>query len=69
MDPAVLGVVIGLSVLGCFLLYIPIQDRFKELYDIYKAQRQPLLSVVKENPLLLRSSSKQFQMKELLSNR
>jgi len=43
-----------------------ILNRIKQRIQCYKQQKQPLLPVTKTNPVLLRTPSKQFQMKELL---
>jgi hypothetical protein len=76
MDPATTGALIGIGILVCGVCTPILNDKgtklveaFKKRYQNWKQQRQPLLFVVKENPVLVRLSSKQFQMKELLQQR
>lgn len=76
MDPAGIGALIGIGVMICIVCSAVAHEKgseylniLKEKYQKYRHQRQPLLPVVKENPVLLRSNSKQFQMKEILPSR
>ena len=73
MDPAGTGALIGISVMVCAGLIIVCNDKGTQLmekckkrYQTFKQQQQPLLPVVKENPVLVRSTSKQFQMKDII---
>ena len=73
MDPGGLGALIGISVM-VFIVCVGVarekgdecMAKLKKKYQIYKQQKQPLLPVTQTNPVLLRTPSKQFQMKELL---
>ena len=76
MDPAGVGALIGIGVMACVFFTFVIREKgadcmnkLRETYQKYKNQRQPLLPVSKENPLLVRTSSKQFQMKEILPSK
>ncbi len=76
MDPGGLGALIGISVM-VFIVCIGVARekgdeciaKLKKKYQTYKQQKQPLLPVTQTNPVLLRTSSKQFQMKELLGSK
>jgi hypothetical protein len=74
MDPGVSGALIGIGIMVCVGLTIVINDkggkcleRYKQKYVMYKLQKQPLLPVTSQNPLLVRISSKQFKMKDLVT--
>lgn len=76
MDPAGIGALIGIGVMVCIVCTAFVHERgseywniLKEKYQQYRHQRQPLLPVTKENAVLLRSNSKQFQMKELFQSK
>ena len=76
MDPGGLGALIGVSVM-VFAVCVGIARekggdciaKLKKKYTTYKQQKQPLLPVTQTNPVLLRTPSKQFQMKELLGSK
>jgi len=70
MDAGLIGGLIGVGVIVCisgsYFLHEysrRIQQRWKRFRQHY--QRQPLLPVTHQNPLLVRKVSKQFQMKDL----
>ena len=73
MDPGGLGALIGISVM-IFVVCVSIARekgdeciaKLKKKYTSYKQQKQPLLPVTQTNPVLFRTPSKQFQMKELV---
>ena len=72
MDPALTGALIGIGVMACIVCITVTREKGSEYINIlkekiqkYRHQRQPLLPVTKENPVLLRTNSKQFQMKEI----
>ena len=67
MDPAVSGALIGIGILVCGASASVAYKKARQLVNTLKQQRQTLLPVVKENPVLVRLPSKQFQMKQLLS--
>ncbi len=76
MDPGGLGALIGISVMVCIVCTAVAREKggefinkLKKKYQIYKQQKQPLLPVTQTNPVLLRTPSKQFQMKELLGSK
>ncbi len=76
MDPGGLGALIGISVMVCAVCVVFAREKgdefinkLKKKYQIYKQQKQPLLPVTQTNPVLLRTPSKQFQMKELLGSK
>lgn len=73
MDPGGLGALIGISVMVAIVCIGVAREKgdecvmkLKKKYQRYKHHKQPLLLVKKDNPLLVRTHSKQFQMKELL---
>lgn len=73
MDSAILGALIGIGVMGCLALTTVFYEKGAEwkerLLRKWRERRHlhaPLLPVVKENPVLIRSTSKQFQLRELL---
>ena len=76
MDPGGLGALIGISVM-VFIVCVGVarekgdecMAKLKKKYQTYKQQKQPLLPVTQTNPVLLRTPSKQFQMKELLTSK
>ncbi len=76
MDPGGLGALIGISVM-VFIVCVGVARekgdeciaKLKKKYQTYKQQKQPLLPVTQTNPVLLRTPSKQFQMKELLGSK
>ncbi len=76
MDPAGLGALIGISVMACAVCVVFAREKgsewvskLKKRYQTYTQQKQPLLPVTKTNPILVRTQSKQFQMKQLLSSK
>ena len=80
MDPAVIGGLIGLSVMGCLALTtvcyekgVIWKEKIQKRWSSYRRLHVPLLSSVTPNPLLVRSGSgsgsKHFQMKELLASK
>jgi hypothetical protein len=73
MDAGLVGGLIGVGAMFCIVCTSVMYEKGGELirkarttFEKYKQQKQPLLVVTKENPVLLRTQSKQFQMKELL---
>lgn len=73
MDPGLTGGLIGIGVMACLALTVVLNEKGKQIVEKcqralknYKQQKQPLLPVTSQNPLLVRLSSKQFQMKDLL---
>lgn len=73
MDPAVIGSLIGVGILSCLGLAVLIQDKGRACVESVKRkiarwrlQRQPLLPVETRNPVLVRSASSQWRMKQLL---
>ncbi len=74
MDAAGTGALIGFSLILCAILTTVANEKggacvtkCMERWANYKLQRQPLLPVTSQNPFLVRSNSKQFKMKEILS--
>ena len=74
MDAAATGALIGIGVMVCLGGMVVINDKgaaclkkIKARWSTYKQQRQPLLPVTSQNPLLVRTNSKRFQMKELVA--
>lgn len=73
MDPSILGSVIGIGILACLGLTVVLQDKGATCWtkttqriQRWRQQRQPLLPVVTQNPVLVRSGSSQWKMKQLL---
>lgn len=73
MDPGAIGALIGIGVMVCLacttVLYekgSSLMKKVKITFQNYKQQNQPLLPVTKDNPVLLRSSSKQWKLRELV---
>lgn len=73
MDAGLTGALIGVGVMACLALTVVLNEKGRQIIEKcqraltkYKQQNQPLLPVIKQNPILLRTHSKQFQMKELL---
>ena len=76
MDPAGVGALIGIGVMACLFCTALFHEKgsvylanLKEKVQKYRHQRQPLLSVTKENPVLVRTNSKQFQMRDLVQSK
>ncbi len=74
MDAGLTGAVIGIGVMVCIVLVGVINEKggkcieqYKQKYAMYKLQKQPLLPVTSQNPLLVRTTSKQFKMKDLVT--
>lgn len=70
MDAGLIGALIGVGVMVCisgsYILHeyaSAIKKRWKRFFQ--QPQRQPLLPVAQQKPLLVRTVSKQFQMKDL----
>jgi hypothetical protein len=73
MDAGLLGALIGVGVMACLGLAAVLNEKGRKIVEKcqrvvknYKQQKQPLLLVTSQNPVLVRVSSKQFKMKELL---
>lgn len=73
MDAGLLGGLIGIGAMVCIVCTGVVYEKggaymakLRERYHAYKCQQQPLLSVTKDNPILVRLPFKQFQMKELV---
>ncbi len=76
MDPGGLGALIGISMMVCIVCIGVAREKgdecmakLRKKYETYKHQKQPLLPVLQTNPVLLWTSPKQFQMKELLGSK
>ena len=69
MDAGVTGALIGVGIMSCLGLVTVLNDKGRRCLERWKQQnqRQPLLPVTRNNPVLVRIQSKQFQMKDLLS--
>lgn len=76
MDAGLTGALIGIGVMSCLALTAVLNEkgsrfleRCKHTLKEYRQQkqRQPLLPLTRDNPILVRIPSKQFQMKDLLS--
>jgi hypothetical protein len=76
MDAGLIGGLIGLGVMVCGVGTAVCYDKggkvlayFKRKYTAYRQSRQPLLPVRKTNPVLVRTSSNQWKMKELVAKK
>lgn len=74
MDPGGIGALIGIGIMVCVIctsiLYEKTENikvRFKRFTASWNHEQKPLLPVSKTNPVLVKSLSKQFQMKDILS--
>lgn len=73
MDPGAVGALIGIGVMVCIVCTGVLHEKGSELlrkartsFQKYKQQKQPLLVVTKDNPVLVRSGLNQWKMRELL---
>jgi len=76
MDAGLIGGLIGLGVMVCGVGTAVCYDKggkvlasLKKRLATYQQTRQPLLPVTKPNPVLVRTSSKQWKMKELVATK
>jgi hypothetical protein len=69
MDAGLIGGLIGIGVIVCIsgsYFLNEYSDRLKKRWKrFFQRKHQPLLPVVHQTPLLVRTVSKQFQMKDL----
>jgi hypothetical protein len=69
LDAGAIGGLIGVGVMACVVLSACLYDK-KEKFQQYWVKRrvlhQPLLPVIVTNPVLVRSGSKQWKLKELV---
>lgn len=76
MDAGLIGGLIGVGVMVCIIGTATCYEKgaayvayWKKRVASYRQHRQPLLPVVQENPVLVRTSSKQWKMKELVASK
>jgi hypothetical protein len=69
LDSGLLGGLIGAGCMACIVFggcCYERKERFVEWWRRKRALHQPLLPVTSANPVLVRSGSKQWKMKELV---
>ncbi len=67
MDAAVTGALIGIGTMACVAVTIVFYDKSHSCLVRWKQQRQPLLSVQTQNPIVI--LRKHFRMKQLFQKK
>jgi hypothetical protein len=65
MDAGLIGALIGVGFMACVAGAYFLHEYASAIKKRWKRSRQSLLPVVQQSPLLIRTVSKQFQMKDL----
>jgi hypothetical protein len=73
MDSGGLGALIGIGIMACGVCTIVLREkggefviRIQKKYTTYRQPKNSLLPITKNNPIVVSTSLKHFQMKELL---
>lgn len=73
MDAGLIGGLIGVGAMACLIGSAVCYEKggkalafFKRKYTAYRQSRQPLLPVTKTNPVLVRTISNQWKVKDLV---
>ena len=76
MDPAGVGALLGFGIIGCLILSSVCYEKgrqwkeaFLKRWNSSRKLQTPLLPVTSSNPLLVRSNSKQWKVKETLPSK